>query len=341
MDRKRITQANVTIPMAPFLNKHRPWVTVICTCYNHAQYVLDSLRSVASQTYPNVELIVIDNASTDGSVAQINAFCAQFPATRFIQNTTNRGLCRAFNQGLALAMGDYVIDLAADDRLLPHRIARQVERFLSLPAYYGVVFSNATYIDAQGEFLRHHHPVRPDGHTTERVPTGNVFQDILTRYFINTATMMMRRDMLTSLGGYDETLAYEDFDLWVRSARNYRYAYIDEVLTQKRVLPNSLGQQIIKTDNTLLDSTWRVCQKAFVLCQTADEYKALADRIRQFIRKCFYTEHYKLAAQFGQLLIQIEPPGFPSRFILLLCLLHLPVNGVYRRYRLAMMSDEL
>ncbi|WP_375444224.1 glycosyltransferase [uncultured Fibrella sp.] len=339
MDRQRITQAGVTIPMAPFLNKHKPWVSVICTCFNQGEFVQQSLHSVVGQTYPNVELIVIDNGSSDRSAEEIAAFCALFPSTRFIRNATNRGLCRAFNQGLALAIGDYVIDLAADDVMLPQRVARQVDQFMSLPAYYGVVFSNATYIDTQGEFLRHHHPVRPDGRTTERVPTGDVFQDVLTRYFINTPTMMMRRDMLVALGGYDETLAYEDFDFWVRSARSYRYAYIDEVLTQKRVLPNSLGQQIMKADNTLLDSTWRVCYKAYELCETPDEYKALADRIRQFIRKCFYAEQYTLAAKFGQLLIQIEPAGFPSRVILLFCRMHLPVNSMYRRYRVATMNS--
>ncbi|NID10336.1 glycosyltransferase [Fibrella aestuarina] len=335
MDGQRITQAGVSTPMAPFLNKHKPWVSVICTSFNQVTYIQDSLHSVVGQTYPNVELIIVDNASTDGSAEQIRSFCKKYPATQFIHNITNRGLCRAFNQGLARAVGEYVIDLSADDVMLPNRISRQIEQFLSLPAYYGVVFSNATYINESGEFLRHHHPVRPDGRTTERVPTGDVFQEVLTRYFINTPTMMMRRDMLTALGGYDESLAYEDFDLWVRSARHYRYAYIDEVLTQKRLLADSLGQQVVRVDNQLLDSTWRVCQKAYALCQTTDEYKALADRLRQFIRKCFYAEQYELASKFGRLLGKIEPPGLASRAILLLCRMHLPVNGMYRRYRLA------
>ena len=335
MKGKRITQAGATSPVAPFLNKHKPWVSVICTCYNQAAYVQESLGSVVAQTYPNVELIVIDNGSSDNSVAQIRAFCAQHPAVKFIRNKTNRGLCRAFNQGLALAIGQYVIDLAADDVLLPHRITRQVDQFSSLPTYYGVVFSNAVYINETGEFLRHHYPVRPNGRTTERVPTGDIFQDILLHYFINTPTMMMRRDMLTALGGYDESLAYEDFDLWVRSARNYRYAYLDEVLTWKRVLPNSMGQQVLRTDNVLLESSWRVCQKAYALCQTTGEFEALADRIRGFVRKCFYAEQYGLAQKFGQLLGQIEPPGLATRLVLILCRLHLPVNGMYRRYRLA------
>ena len=335
MDGKRIVREGINTPMAPFLNKYKPWVSVICTCYNQAAYVGECLASVVAQTYPNVELIVIDNGSSDHSAAQIRAFCGQNPAVKFIQNKTNRGLCRAFNQGLAVAVGQYVIDLAADDVLLPHRIARQVDQFLSLPTYYGVVFSNAVYINETGEFLRHHHPVGQDGRTTQRVPMGDVFQEILTHYFVSTPTMMMRRDMLTQLGGYDESLAYEDFDLWVRSARNYRYAYLDEVLTWKRVLPNSMGRQVLSTDNLLLESSWRVCQKAYALCQTAGEFKALGGRIRQFIRKCFYAEQYELAQKLGQLLGQIEPAGFATRLVLILCRLHLPVNSLYRRYRVA------
>lgn len=334
MNRKRITNAGVSIPMAAFLNEHKPWVSVICTCYNQAGFVREALQSVVDQAYANVELIVIDNASTDASAVAIRAFRQQFPATRFVQNATNRGLCRAFNQGLALASGTFVIDLAADDVLLPNRIARQVERFQSLPAYYGVVFSNADYIDAEGEFLRRHYATCTSGRAVEQVPSGDVFLAVLTRYFINTPTMMMRRQMLTDLGGYDESLAYEDFDFWVRSARTYRYAYVDEVLTQKRVLPDSMGHQITKPGNTLLESTLRVCQKAYLLCQTPDEFQALAGRIRQFIRKCFYTEQYALAQQFGQLLVNIEPLGFRARTVLFLCRLHLPVNIVYRRYRL-------
>jgi glycosyltransferase involved in cell wall biosynthesis len=322
-------------PMATFLNEHLPWVSVVCTCYNQAGYVREALRSVVEQTYANIELIVIDNASTDGSAAQIKAFCAEYPATKFIQNPVNQGLCGAFNQGLALAIGEYVIDLAADDVLLPSRVARQVERFRSLPLYYGVVFSNAAYIDAEGCETGYHYPVDAEGHSMQFVPTGDVFQDVLSRYFINTPTMMMRRDMLVSLGGYDETLAYEDFDFWVRSARHYRYAYIDEVLTQKRRLPDSLGTQIVKRGNPLLESTYRVCQKALALCQNADERRALAGRIRQFIRKSFYAEQYELARRFGKLLIQIEPLDYFTKGLLLLCRLRLPINTVYRRYRLA------
>ena len=143
----------------------------------------------------------------------------------------------------------------------------------------------------------------------------------------------MRRDVLHELGGYDETLSYEDFDFWVRSSRRYQYAYLDEVLTLKRQLPRSMSAQVVLPNNNLLPSTLVVCQKAFSLCETPDEFQALATRIKTFIRKAFYAEQFELAEQFGQLLRQITRPDLLTSIILVLSQLHFPVNTLYQNYR--------
>ncbi len=327
-----VTNPLITVPMGPYLNQIKPWVTVVCTCYNHELYVVDALASVAAQQYPNVQLIVIDNNSVDRSAERIKTFVDQNPSVTFIQNNRNEGLCRAFNQGLQLARGQYIIDLSADDVLLPHRIARQVERFEQLPPDYAVVFSNAAYISPQGRLVGYHYATDPGGRAIGAVPAGWVFREILERYYICTPTMMMRRAVLDELGGYDESLDYEDFDFWVRSARQYAYAYIDEVLTHKRQLANSLSMQVIEPHNRLLASTLNVCYKAFDRCQTPDEYHALAARVRQFLRKAFYAEQFELARQFGDLLRHLEKPGLLTSSVLILNRLHLPVNGLYQRY---------
>ncbi|UFH52851.1 glycosyltransferase family 2 protein [Spirosoma sp. KNUC1025] len=327
-----VTSQSNHLPMSPYLNRIKPWVSVICTSYNHEDYVIQALQSVVDQSYPNVELIVIDNGSTDRSVERITAFIQSYPTIQFIRNSVNLGLNRAFNQGLALAKGRYVIDLAADDILLPERIAKQTELFEQLSGPYAVVFSNAAYINAKGEEMGLHYPIDEKGRACLHVPTGNIFQPILESYFICTPTMMIRRDVLNELGGYDETLAYEDFDFWVRSSRLYQYAYVDEVLMQKRQLPNSLSAQVILPDNNLLRSTLVVCQKAYDRCTTPDEYRTLGDRIQTFIRKAFYAEQFDLALQFGKLLQQIKQPDWVTSLILGLSRMHLPVNGLYRHY---------
>ena len=260
-----------------------PWVTVICTSYNQQAFVAAAIQSVIAQSYPNIDLIVIDNGSTDQTATRIDEVILPYPAIRFIRNTLNLGLNRAFNQGLALAKGQYIIDLSADDVLLPDRVARQVVFFEQLPDEYGVVFSNASYIDASGKVTGVHYPIEPaTGLARAVVPTGYIFRQILTRYFILPPPMMMRRHVLHQLNGYDEALSYEDFDFWVRSSRFCRYAYQDAILTQKQPHTNAMSAQVAQPRNDLLPSTLLVCRKALALCETPAERRALALRIQKF-----------------------------------------------------------
>jgi glycosyltransferase involved in cell wall biosynthesis len=318
--------------LADYLSSIRPLVTVICISYNHERFIAASIQSVLDQTYPMVELIVIDNNSTDQSVARVEELVQRNPKIQLIQNAENLGNCRAFNQGLKLAKGRYIIDLSADDILHRERIARQVAGFERLAGDYAVIFSNAAYIDENNQLTGYHFPISQTGQTTVNVPSGWIFKDILASYFVSSPTMMMRKDVLESLGGYDETLSYEDFDFWVRTARNYRYYYQDEVLTSKRVVHKSLSTQFRDRKSALLISTLKVCYKAFDQCQTSEEYHALAGRIRWFIRQCFYTEQFELAEQFKELLEFMEKPDLRTAIILRLCKWHVPVNGLYRRY---------
>lgn len=310
----------------------KPLVTVVCTVFNHEQYLKEAIASVCNQTYPNIQLIVIDNASQDRSTALIQQMISDLPDSTFIQNAFNKGLCAAFNQGLKIAKGKYIIDLSADDILHPSRIERQVEAFENLSDDYGVLFSNAVYIDKSGQRLDYHFNIDSQGHSLVQIPSGDVYKYVLQQYFICTPTMMMRKRVLDEMGGYDETLVFEDFDLWVRSSSRYKYHYQDEVLTSKRVLKNSLASLITKKKNKLLESSYIVCNKAYDLNRTQEEFDILAARIKTFIRKCFYAQEFELALKFSKLLNYIENPDLLTSFIIFLSRMHVPVNGIYRLY---------
>ncbi len=307
-------------------------VTVICTCYNHEKFVRESLESVVKQTYPHVQLIVIDNASTDNSRSEIQRFINEYPETVFIPKINNVGLCAAFNKGLEMARGKYVIDLAADDVMLPSRIEKQVKDFEELPSTFAVVFSNAAYIDENDQKIGYHYAIDERKRAKGKVPSGNVYKEILRRYFICTPTVMMRKSVLMKLGGYDENLSYEDFDFFIRSANSYQYHYTDEVLMYKRVLSDSLSTQFYAVGNAMLASSLTVCNKAYDLVHSQDEYDVLAYRIRQFIKKCFVAEDADAAVKFKKLLTYIEDPGWKTNVLVWLCQLHLPVNQIYQRY---------
>lgn len=252
-----------------------PLVSVICICHNHSAFVTEALNSVVTQTYSHIELIIIDDASTDGSAKVIKQWLANHPQATLLINVENLGYCKTFNKAFALSKGDFIIDLAADDILLPERIATGVQALNQAGPEYGVTFSDALHMDAAGTVLWRH----SDKYPQTTIPSGDIYLYLINRYFICSPTMMFKREVLTDMGGYDEALSYEDFDLWIRSARNFKYVYTPQVLVKKRKLKNSLSH----AQRTVLSkhgwSTLKVCRKIKLLNRTDDERRALSKRI--------------------------------------------------------------
>ncbi|MBC7448232.1 MAG: glycosyltransferase [Hymenobacteraceae bacterium] len=279
--------------------------------FNHSRFLVEALDSVLAQTYPNWELIIVDDASTDDSAAVVRAWVAAHPgrAAHVLLLPVSTGACAAFNHGLARCQGEFIVDLATDDILLPPRLAEQVAAFAALDASYGVVYTDAELIDEAGAVLRHQYRRDAVGRPYPAAPSGDVFAHVLGHYFISAPTMMIRRRILTALGGYDATLAYEDFDFWVRSAREWRYCFLDQILTRKRLHPRSHSRGFYRPDDPQLASTIRVCHKARVLCQTPAEWAGLRRRVRfelrQAVRYGCWPEARALARLLGTL------PGVP------------------------------
>jgi glycosyltransferase involved in cell wall biosynthesis len=310
-----------------------PLVTVVCVCYNQGRFVREALFSVKGQTYPNIELIIVDDGSTDDSVARIRDFLAEFPQTAFIPLPTNRGVCAAFNEGFRQSKGAFLIDLAADDVLLPDRVTRQVVVFGQLGDSWGVVFTDAGLIDEASRHLGYFYPREADGSLRKPVPSGDLYRHVLNGYFICTPTMMSRRAVYEALGGYDESLSYEDFDFWVRSSRTYGYFYLDEVLTLKRRVAGSHSTQFYnRRHNPHLASTLVVCRKAYRLNRTSEEHEALARLVRYYLRQALFTENFQLARAYGDLLGETTDLGPADRFLLLLARCRAPLFPLYRLY---------
>jgi len=280
-----------------------PIVSIVALCYNHACFLPAALDSILAQSYPRLEVILVDNASTDGSLAIMQQYAQANPAWRLLAQPRNLGLCAAFNQAYRLSRGEFLLDFATDDVLLPQRIAQQVAAFQQLPPYYGMVYSDAELIDEASHHVRFHFRRTRQG-LHPQPASGYVFADVLRRYFISTPTMMMRRATLDELGGYDETLYYEDFDFWVRAARNWAFYFLDEVTTQKRVHPQAMSRRAYRPHDPHLASTIQTCRKALHLCQTPDEWDALALRLRWEMRQAIRWGSNTDAATLYQLLQQ-------------------------------------
>ncbi len=282
-----------------------PFVTIVALCHNHAPYLREALDSILAQDYGPLEVWLVDNGSTDDSPAILQAYAQAQPGWHLVLLPINIGNCRAFNQAFSQSRGEFVVDFATDDVLLPQRLSQQVALFQRLPPDYGMVYSNCELISENGASLGLYHRPVAAGELHPRPASGWVFGEILRRYFISTPTMLMRRATLLALGGYDEALSYEDFDFWVRASRNWRFQYQDAVTTRKRKHPRSMSAQVTTAHDPYLLSTLAVCRKALALCRTPAEARALAGRLRYELLHALRRRQWGAARQATRLLVDV------------------------------------
>jgi glycosyltransferase involved in cell wall biosynthesis len=115
------------------------WVTVIALCYNHSAFLEEALDSIQHQTYPYIELIIVDDASTDDSVARIQQWIEKNNKGTFIKNSENIGNCKSFNKAFKQSKGAFIIDFSLDDVMMHDKIEKQFLFFKNQPAEVGVL----------------------------------------------------------------------------------------------------------------------------------------------------------------------------------------------------------
>ncbi|WP_291726959.1 glycosyltransferase family 2 protein [Bernardetia sp.] len=282
-------------------------VSIICLCYNHKDYVEEALSSVFNQTYKNWELIIVDDASVDGSVEKIKHFLANYyeinndiaSRVKTIFLDKNKGNCTAFNEGFKISKGEYIIDLAADDKFENDKLEKQIKALENADSQTGVCFTNAVLIDEKSEQIGNYYY---DWYK-KQPKDGYIFKELVRAGgMICSPTMLIKREVLEELGGYDESLSYEDYDFWVRSARNWKYVFLSENLTFYRKINHSHSSTFKKKNNPHLYSTFKVCQKAFLLCQSNDEYKALSISVLYHFKESIKFKNYRAAKGFLKLI---------------------------------------
>lgn len=172
-----------------------PLVSIIIPCYNNEAFVEQAIKSAIAQTYENKEIIVIDDGSTDDSLAKIRSFKRQI----IWESQENKGAPRARNRGLALAKGKYVKFLDADDFLLPDTIEKQLTQAEKIPqTHKKIVYGDAQWVDIVGEFLT---SVAPRAIKAEESPIAHILSQCPL-----TSCPLHRKDYLVEIGGFDPTI---------------------------------------------------------------------------------------------------------------------------------------
>jgi glycosyltransferase involved in cell wall biosynthesis len=208
-----------------------PAVSVVMGVHNGAPWVGDAVGSVLRQTAAELELIVVDDGSTDATASVLAA--VRDRRVR-VERQPHAGLTRALIRGLALARAPLVARLDADDLAAPERLERQ-RAFLDAHPDVGLLGAGAREVDSTGREVAIIQPPEADGAIRRALIRRNPFVH---------SSVVMRRALAERAGGYDATFAVaQDYDLWMRMSRLTRMANLPEPLVVRRLLPGRVSAE--------------------------------------------------------------------------------------------------
>lgn len=215
-----------------------PLITVVVPAYNAAVTLARTLASVQAQTYSHLEILVVDDGSTDATVDVARAAQDTDPRIRVLRQA-NAGVAAARNTGIHAASGEYVAPIDADDLWHPTKLQKQLAVFQQGPSHLGLVYSNFRLIDEDDQVLMTAPACRVDGWAYVRHIAHNLVG--------NGSAVMFRRDMALSVGGYDAALraqgaeGCEDFLFQLQMARLGPFGVAPEPLVGYRRLPGAMS----------------------------------------------------------------------------------------------------
>ncbi|HOE37764.1 MAG TPA: glycosyltransferase family A protein [Kiritimatiellia bacterium] len=223
-----------------------PLVSACIGTFNQERYIRECLESILAQTYPHLEIIVADNASTDQTMAILESFGTR---VQIVKRTSNSGMCSTTrNLAVQQARGKYIAFLDADDAWEPTKIEKQVGFLEANPAiplchtYCGIMDAHSTRSG-----------IRHEGRIP---PTGPYFEALLEHCWITISSVMMHRSLYAECGPFSEILPYgrlgEDYEFFLKVARTHDIGFLPEVLARYRKAGTGISQ-----------SNWRNFPEAF------------------------------------------------------------------------------
>ena len=222
-----------------------PKVSVIMPVLNGEKYIGEAIESVLTQKYGPVELIVINDGSTDGTSSLLARFQDRI---RVVEHERNMGIVRSMNDGVSAATGGFIAFLDSDDVWLPEFLQVQVEYLHSHPDA-GMVHSDFMTIDENSEVLEE--SVAKCRNRGVR-PSGNIYPQLFMDSMICGDAVLIRRECFEKLGSFDEALRFGDYDMWLRIARHYKVDYVERVLTKYRQHSSQSHRNAQRTVSTVI-----------------------------------------------------------------------------------------
>lgn len=239
--------------------------TAIVANYNHEKYLPECLDAILSQTYPFDEIIIVDDASTDGSIRLIKNYQQKHPQIKFIPNPKNLGVCVTFNNTLSIAKGDYVAMCGADDYLSPYFLEKTMEVAKKYPDLGLITSDICKFEDPKPYQFKRDVGIENATSTQVYMPGAKLYKELRKNNFVFSWGSLYRRELLVKYGYNKKLASLSDFFINSQITLKHPIAYIPEVLAYARVntAQGSYGDRIRKSYKLRKEATKHLLDLVF------------------------------------------------------------------------------
>lgn len=225
-------------------------ISVILPTYNYGKYLSTSLDSILNQTHQDIELIIVDDGSTDDTQQVASNYQDRFPNKVYYFYQTNQGPAAARNYGINQASGKFIAFLDSDDVWVSNKLEKQLALFKQNPDM-GIVFCDLTKkykekISKEKCFLKEkgYYPY---------IYGNDIFTNLISHMFIFTSTVMIKKEVIQTIGMFNEQYHVgEDWDLWLRILNKYNAGFVPEALVLRQVHGDNISGNMFKYCENLI-----------------------------------------------------------------------------------------
>lgn len=281
--------------------KQNPLVSVIIPVYNGSRYIASAIESVFSQSYQNIEIIVVNDGSRDDTYEKIKPYLDRL---KYIYQK-NCGASAARNKGIMNSAGEYVAFLDHDDIWLPEKIKTQI-KYMSEHPEIGMVHSGCGFIDSDGKHL--------DGINWAIGIEGKCFKELFIKNRIMMPTAFIRKTCFNKIGLFAEDIRYcDDRELWMRLSREFPIGYINKLLAYYRIHDSNMTRNKIEHLNYRLKmykKMLRMYPDTWTTVGKSDVIKCLFNNTYSLADLCYKSDNYLKAVLYYLKALLLSPLEF-------------------------------
>ncbi len=226
------------------MQQNKPLISVLVPAYNHEKYIEQCLDSVVNDSYPNKEILILNDGSSDNTDTVVLNWILKNKdrvPTRY-RYQENRGISATINELIHMAKGEYLAIIASDDYAINNGLEKRYE-YLSQNPHKLVVVGDAIVVDANNNIISESSLSHIRNMDRKRMQTDKGLRmEIISNWGMGGSTNLMHRDLFRIVNNFDTSLAVEDWDFYLKVISKNLLGYTDEVISAYRILPTSISK---------------------------------------------------------------------------------------------------